>query len=175
MKKLLIGLMLVSFMISAEAKKEEVGRYKVEVTSYTSNRTNKMYILETTIDTKTGKVIKRKRFYHANYGKKKHGQSIGKFTILHKELLFLTIFGFVITWQLGRRRYVQNTPTGCGNNFHTRQTQFQEIPNLTLFPTFKLFKEILQNTSLEWLPACPQGLFFLEKIFLNTYCLFCML
>ena len=72
MKKLLIGLLLVSFMVSAEPeKKEEVGRYKVEVTSYVSNRTNKMYILETTIDTKTGKVIKRKRFYHANYGKKK--------------------------------------------------------------------------------------------------------
>ena len=73
MKKLLIGLLLVSFMVSAETKekKEEVGRYKVEVTSYRSNRTNKMYILETTIDTKTGKVIKRKRFYHANYGKKR--------------------------------------------------------------------------------------------------------
>ena len=73
MKKLLIGLLLVSLMVSAETKekKEEVGRYKVEVTSYISNRTNKMYILETTIDTKTGKVIKRKRFYHANYGKKR--------------------------------------------------------------------------------------------------------
>ena len=73
MKKLLIGLLLVSFMVSAETKekKEEVGRYKVEITSYISNRTNKMYILETTIDTKTGKVIKRKRFYHANYGKKR--------------------------------------------------------------------------------------------------------
>ena len=73
MKKFLIGLLLVSFMVSAETKevKEEVGRYKVEVTSYISNRTNKMYILETTIDTKTGKVIKRKRFYHANYGKKR--------------------------------------------------------------------------------------------------------
>ena len=72
MKKFLIGLMLVSFMVSAEPeKKEEVGRYKVEVTSYISNRTNKMYILETTIDTKTGKVTKRKRFYHANYGAKR--------------------------------------------------------------------------------------------------------
>ena len=73
MKKFLIGLLLVSLMVSAETKekKEEVGRYKVEVTSYISNRTNKMYILETTIDTKTGKVIKRKRFYHANYGKKR--------------------------------------------------------------------------------------------------------
>ena len=68
MKKFLIGLLLVSFMVSAEP---EIGRYKVEVTSYISNRTGKMYILETTIDTKIGKVIKRKRFYHANYGKKK--------------------------------------------------------------------------------------------------------
>ena len=69
----LISLLFVSFLITAETKekKEEVGRYKVEVTSYISNRTNKMYILETTIDTKTGKVIKRKRFYHANYGKKR--------------------------------------------------------------------------------------------------------
>ena len=50
---------------------KEVGRYRVEVTSYTSNKTGKLYILETTIDTKTGKVIKRKRFYHANYGKKR--------------------------------------------------------------------------------------------------------
>ena len=73
MKKFLISLLLVSFLISAETEKKdkEVGRYKVEVTSYISNRTNKMYILETTIDTKTGKVIKRKRFYHANYGKKR--------------------------------------------------------------------------------------------------------
>ena len=74
MKKLLMGLLLVSFMVSAPPKKEEVkevGRYKVEVTSYTSNKTGKLYILETTIDTKTGKVIKRKRFYHANYGRKK--------------------------------------------------------------------------------------------------------
>ena len=74
MKKLLIGLLLVSFMVSAPPKKEEVkegGRYKVEVTSYISNRTNKMYILETTIDTKLGKVIERKRFYHTKYGDKK--------------------------------------------------------------------------------------------------------
>ena len=73
MKKLLIGLMLVSFMVSAEPEKKEkeVGRYKVEVVSYTSPRTGKLYILEATYDTKTGKVIKRKRFYHANYGKKK--------------------------------------------------------------------------------------------------------
>ena len=38
MKKLLIGLMLVSFMVSAEP---EIGRYKIEVTTYVSLKTNK--------------------------------------------------------------------------------------------------------------------------------------
>ena len=71
MKKLLIGLLLVSFMVSAEPEKEEVGRYKIEVTTYVSPKTNKLYVLETTFDTATGKVINRKRFYHTNYGKKK--------------------------------------------------------------------------------------------------------
>ena len=71
MKKLLIGLLLVSFMVSAEPEKKEVGRYKIEVTTYVSLKTNKLYVLETTFDTKTGKVIDRKRFYHTKYGKKK--------------------------------------------------------------------------------------------------------
>ena len=71
MKKLLIGLLLVSFMVSAETKvKEEVGRYKIEVTTYTSKKGN-VYVLETIFDTKTGKVIDRKRFYHTKYRKKK--------------------------------------------------------------------------------------------------------
>ena len=68
MKKLLIGLLLVSFMVSAET---EIGRYKVKVTTYKSPKTHKLYVLETTVDTKTGKVIDRKRFYHTKYGKKK--------------------------------------------------------------------------------------------------------
>ena len=38
MKKLLIGLLLVSFMISAEPEKKEVGRYKIEVTTYVSKK-----------------------------------------------------------------------------------------------------------------------------------------
>ena len=70
MKKLLIGLLLVSFMVSAEPEKEEVGRYKIEVTTYTSKKGN-MFVLETVIDTKTGKVMDRKRFLHTEYGKKK--------------------------------------------------------------------------------------------------------
>jgi len=71
MKKLLIGLLLVSFMVSAEPeKKEEVGRYKIEITTYVSKKGN-VYVLETIFDTKTGKVIERKRFYHTKYGDKK--------------------------------------------------------------------------------------------------------
>ena len=68
MKKLLIGLLLVSLLVSAET---EIGRYKIEVTTYVSPKTNKLYVLETTFDTTTGKVINRKRFYHTKYGKKK--------------------------------------------------------------------------------------------------------
>ena len=70
MKKLLIGLLLVSFLVSAEPEKKEVGRYKIEVTTYVSKKGN-VYVLETIFDTKTGKVIDRKRFYHTKYGKKR--------------------------------------------------------------------------------------------------------
>ena len=74
MKKLLIGLLLVSFLVSAktisEEIKEEVGRYKIEVTTYVSKKGN-IYVLETIFDTKLGKVVERKRYYHTNYGKKK--------------------------------------------------------------------------------------------------------
>jgi hypothetical protein len=69
MKKFLIGLLLVSFLVSAETK-EEVGRYKIEVTTYVSKKGN-VYVLETIFDTKTGKVIDRKRFYHTKYRKNK--------------------------------------------------------------------------------------------------------
>ena len=67
MKKLLMGLLLVSFLVSAEP---EIGRYKVDVTTYVSKK-GSIYILETTYDTTTGKVIDRKRYYHTNYGKKR--------------------------------------------------------------------------------------------------------
>ena len=74
MKKLLIGFLLVSFLVSAknisEDIKEEVGRYKIEVTTYVSKKGN-VYVLETIFDTKTGKVVERKRFYHTKYRKKK--------------------------------------------------------------------------------------------------------
>jgi len=70
MKKLLIGLLLVSFMVSAEPEKEEVGRYKIEVTTYVSKK-GSVYVLETIFDTKTGEVVERKRFYHTKYRKKR--------------------------------------------------------------------------------------------------------
>ena len=75
MKKLLIGLMLVSFLVSAktisEDIKEEVGRYKIEITTYVNSKNGKTYVLETIFDTKLGKVVERKRFYHTKYGEKK--------------------------------------------------------------------------------------------------------
>ena len=72
MKKLLIGLLLISFMVSSKTivEKEEIGRYKIEVTTYVNKKGN-IYVLETTFDTKLGKVIERKRFYHTKYGEKK--------------------------------------------------------------------------------------------------------
>ena len=70
MKKLLIGLLLVSFMVSAEPEKKEVGRYKIEITTYVSKK-GSVFVLETIFDTQTGKVVERKRFYHTKYGKKK--------------------------------------------------------------------------------------------------------
>ena len=75
MKKLLIGVLLISFLVSAktisEDIKEEVGRYKIEITTYVNSKNGKTYVLETIFDTKLGKVIERKRFYHTKYGDKK--------------------------------------------------------------------------------------------------------
>ena len=63
----MVQLLLISFLVSAET---EIGRYKIEVTTYTSKK-GSVFILETTFDTKTGKVVERRRFYHTKYGKKK--------------------------------------------------------------------------------------------------------
>tara|TARA_Y100000004_G_scaffold167996_1_gene201004 strand:- start:281 stop:511 length:231 start_codon:yes stop_codon:yes gene_type:complete len=70
----LIGLLLVSFMVGAKTitddVKKEIGRYKIEITTYTSKKGN-VFVLETVFDTKTGKVVERKRYYHTKYGKKR--------------------------------------------------------------------------------------------------------
>ena len=57
-------------MVSAEPEKKQFGRYKIELTTYVSKKGN-VYVLETIFDTKTGKVVERKRFYHTKYGKKR--------------------------------------------------------------------------------------------------------
>ena len=63
MKKLLIGLLLISFLVSAET---EIGRYQLETLVYESKK-GKIYIVETVFDTKTGKVVKRRKIYHTKY------------------------------------------------------------------------------------------------------------
>ena len=65
MKRFFIGLLLVSFMVSAEPEKE-VGRYQLETIVYESKK-GKIYIVETILDTKTGKVVKRRKIYHTKY------------------------------------------------------------------------------------------------------------
>ena len=63
MKKLLIVLLLVSFMVSAET---EVGRYQLETTVYTNKKGN-VYIVETILDTKSGKVVVRRKKKASSY------------------------------------------------------------------------------------------------------------
>ena len=60
----------ISMLFSEDLPKDEIGRYQIEVTTYVSKKGN-IFVLETKFDTKTGKVIERKRFHHTKYGKKK--------------------------------------------------------------------------------------------------------
>ena len=72
MNKLLILIIFISMIFSAdvsEDKEKYVGRYQVATTTYTSPKTGKLYIVGTVIDTKTGEIIKRKRFYYTKYKK----------------------------------------------------------------------------------------------------------
>ena len=57
MKRFFIGLILVSFLISADT---EIGRYQLETTTYTSKK-GIVYVVETVLDTKTGEVVKRRK------------------------------------------------------------------------------------------------------------------
>ena len=78
MKKLLICLLLVSFMTSAET---EVGRYQLETTVYTNKKGN-VYIVETILDTKSGKVVVRRKKKASSY-KLPYKDNRGK--TIHKE------------------------------------------------------------------------------------------
>lgn len=64
MKYFLILLVASSILFSEE--NTEVGRYQLEVTTYQNNK-GKIYIVETVLDTKTGKVVKRKKIYASKY------------------------------------------------------------------------------------------------------------
>tara|TARA_B100000287_G_scaffold23011_1_gene22540 strand:+ start:328 stop:573 length:246 start_codon:yes stop_codon:yes gene_type:complete len=66
MNKLLIGLMLVSFLISANVEEKEVGRYQLAVSIY-ENKKGTTYIVETVLDTKTGKVVVRRKKKASRY------------------------------------------------------------------------------------------------------------
>ena len=80
MKRFLIVLLLVSFLIPKNVEETEVGRYQLAVSTYTSLK-GKIYIVETVLDTKTGKVVKRKRIYHTKYKlpyKDKYGRMVNE-------------------------------------------------------------------------------------------------
>ena len=66
----LIGLILVSFMVSAkntvEDYKEESGRYQL-VTAVYQNKKGTFYVVETVLDTKTGKIVKRAKKKASSY------------------------------------------------------------------------------------------------------------
>ena len=79
MKKLLIGLLLMSFLTSADVK--EVGRYQLAVSTYESKK-GKIYIVETVLDTKTGKVVTRRKKKASSY-KLPYKTTRGK--IIHEE------------------------------------------------------------------------------------------
>ena len=61
MKWFLMVLLMASFLMS-----EEIGRYQLSVSTAVSKK-GKIYIVETVLDTRTGKVVKRKRIYHTKY------------------------------------------------------------------------------------------------------------
>ena len=63
----------------------------------------------------------------------------------------LKIYMFCRIWPRGGRECAQNDATGCGNIFHTRQTQFWELYFSTFFgPTFRS----PTDNSLPW-TNCP--------------------
>ena len=65
MKRFLMCLILVSFLISTEPE-NKIGRYQLETLTYTSQK-GTVYIVETILDTKTGKIVKRKKKKASSY------------------------------------------------------------------------------------------------------------
>ena len=81
MKKLLIGLLLVSFLLPKDIEEKEIGRYQLAVSTY-ENKKGSMYIVETVLDTKTGKVVVRRKKKASSY-KLPYKTSRGK--MIHEE------------------------------------------------------------------------------------------
>ena len=65
MKRFLVGLMLISFLMSTDM---EVGRYQLTVSSLTSSK-GKVYVVETVLDTKTGKIVGRNKILLSMYNR----------------------------------------------------------------------------------------------------------
>ena len=69
MKRFIIMMLFLSLLICNNkdfVEVKEVGTYQLAVSTYTSKK-GKLYIVETVLDTRTGKVVKRKRIYHTKY------------------------------------------------------------------------------------------------------------
>tara|TARA_Y100001973_G_C5071484_1_gene267817 strand:- start:453 stop:698 length:246 start_codon:yes stop_codon:yes gene_type:complete len=66
MKRFLIVLVLMSFLISSDVEEKEIGRYQLAVSTYVSKK-GTTFIVETVFDTKTGKVIGRKKIKSYKY------------------------------------------------------------------------------------------------------------
>ena len=70
MKRFLIGLVMLSFVVASLPEKgkveREVGRYQLSTTTAVSNK-GKVYIVETILDTRTGKIVKRKKISLTKY------------------------------------------------------------------------------------------------------------
>ena len=61
MKWFLIVLLMTTFLLS-----EEIGRYQIQIATYTSKK-GIVYVVEAVLDTKTGKIVKRKKIKASLY------------------------------------------------------------------------------------------------------------
>tara|TARA_B100000073_G_scaffold273882_1_gene233716 strand:- start:140 stop:379 length:240 start_codon:yes stop_codon:yes gene_type:complete len=64
MKNILLSVILISFLFSLES--DEIGRYQLDTTTYMSKK-GVVYIVETVLDTKTGKVVVRRKKKASSY------------------------------------------------------------------------------------------------------------
>ena len=65
MKRFLVVLMLISFLMPTDM---EVGRYQLTVSSITSAK-GKVYVVETVLDTKSGKIVSRNKILLSMYNR----------------------------------------------------------------------------------------------------------